>query len=105
MNDHTDPELKILEQVNVADNDMSAFSVFCSRASICVFLLRIVGRIRTWTLLLYLALFLNVCTLIGTVIAFSVNCVPISKTWNTDTPGWCMGYGTLDALTRAFAGQ
>lgn len=101
----TKPQFHLVVKLSVVISDLSASSLFCARASICVFVFRIVRRIRPWTILIFVAMVLNGCVLIGNIINFSLNCVPISKIWDSEEAGWCMGFELLDILGKTFGGK
>ena len=84
-----------------------SFSVFLSRASICLFLLRIFARIRRWTIFIYIAFTLNVLVFIGNLILYATICVPLDKLWNQIwdpmASGHCTNLNTFNGLTRFFS--
>ena len=94
----------VVQQTNLALNILGAATLLLSRSSICVFLLRIVDRLRFWTYYLYGAMALNTCVWIGTTIIFILTCVPLSKLWKPHTDGFCLNPEVIDKAGKTFAG-
>ena len=70
-----------------------AFSLFLSRISICLFLLRIFGAIHYWRRILYCAIAFMTLTNIPLIILIITQCTPMRKAWNPSVHGKCLSSG------------
>ena len=98
-------QLKILDQTNLAVNIFNPAGLFFARASICVFLLRIVGTFRKWAYTLWFAMFLNAVVFIGTSITYGVVCIPFRHSYDSKYPGRCMNHNIFDNILKSFSGE
>ena len=98
-------QLKIIDQTNLAVNILNPASLFCARASICAFLLRILGTFRTWRYALWMALFLNTSVFVGTSVTYGVVCVPFRHSYDSKYPGTCMNHVHFDDILKIFSGE
>lgn len=82
--------------VNIAGFASLAFA----RASIGLFLLRLVARIRKLTWVVYFGLALNAVQAVALIILTGLHCVPIKKMWEPTTPGFCIPPARFTAADR-----
>ena len=123
----TPNQLIIVQKTNIAINTLNPLSIGFTRASIIVFLLRIIGFIRKWERLLWAGLVLNFAVMCvnvyinpllipialilmvigrtGTCITYWIICIPTNKYFYPSTPGWCLNRHTLDLVNQVFAGM
>ena len=61
-----------------------------ARISLCLFMMRIVNRNRTYMILLWVIIALNSVTTSASIIQLLAGCRPIEKLWNPKAPGVCL---------------
>lgn len=71
----------------------TVFSLFFTRISICLFLMRIFGAIRYWRRTLYCAIAFMTLTTIPCIILMIIQCTPMSRTWDHSVHGKCLNVG------------
>ena len=74
---------------------VTAFSLFFTRISICLFLLRIFGAIRYWRRILYCAIAFMTLTNISSIILVMTQCTPMRKSWDPLVHGKCVSSGAV----------
>ena len=102
-------QIVVVVQTNIAVNILNPVALALTRASICIFLLRLIGSVKIWRRLIWAANVLNVCVAVGTIIMYGINCIPASKAWNQlfdpKTPGWCVNPKVFDDVVKLFSGE
>ena len=61
-----------------------------ARISLCLFMMRIVNRVRTYKILLWFIISLNSVTTSASIIQLLAGCRPLEKLWNPKAPGVCL---------------
>lgn len=74
----------------------TAFSLFFTRISICLFLMRIFGAIPYWRRILYCAIAFMTLTTIPFIILIMIQCTPMRKTWNPSVHGKCLSSAVVN---------
>ena len=65
------------------------FSATLARTSMCLFLLRIVDKIRPYKIMLwFLLVFTNVTNLVCCICVYT-QCQPLARLWDKSVPGYC----------------
>ena len=76
----------------------TAFSLFFTRISICLFLMRIFGAIRYWRRTLYCAIAFMTLTTIPSIILIITQCTPMRKTWDPSVHGRCLSSSVVNFI-------
>ena len=74
----TPAQLITIQKTNIAVNTFNPVSLAFTRASIIVFLLRIIGSIRKWRRMLHAGLLLNFAIMYGPPLPLRPSCVVLS---------------------------
>ena len=90
--------LKLNTMVTIAGFATLAFA----RASIGLFLLRLVSQVRKWRWAVYFGMILNVLQAVALIILTGIQCVPISKLWDPTVDGFCLPRGRFTIADRFF---
>ena len=69
---------------------VATFSLFFTRISICLFLLRLFSAIRSWRRILYCAIAFMILTNISSFILLMTQCTPMRKSWDPSVHGKCV---------------
>ena len=81
-------------------------SIFLVKISVSLFILRVIKGTHRYVRMsiYYLMGFLALSTL-AAIIAASVQCIPLKKLWEPDTPGTCVSSSVSPQVTRVFGGK
>ena len=74
------------------------FSGFCTRLSICLFLLRIFRTKREWRWGLYAVMVFATVVIVPTIVSLLARCSPVQKLWDPLLPGNCWAPQTVIAI-------
>ena len=83
----------------------TAFSLFFTRVSICLFLLRIFGAIRYWRLILYYAMAFIALMNISSITVIILQCRPLRKNWDPLLQGKCVSPAVVTFATYYNGGE
>ena len=84
---------------------VAAFTLFFTRISICLFLLRIFGAVRQWRRILYCALAFITVTNIPFAIIGITECRPVRKNWDHSIPGKCVSPEVVEFAVYGSGGK
>ena len=83
----------------------TAISLFFTRISICLFLLRIFGPIRYWRQILYFTMAFIALMNISSITVIMIQCRPLRKNWDPLVQGKCVRPGVVTFATYYNGGK
>lgn len=95
-------DLIILLKLNTMVTIAGFVSLAFARASIGIFLFRLVSQVRKWRWAVYVGMALNVLQAVALIILTGIQCVPISKLWDPTVGGFCLPRGRFTIADRFF---
>ena len=72
------------------------FSLFVTRLSVCLFMLRIFGTLNQWKRILYIVTGFITITNLSSLSILLAECRPLSKNWNPLIPGKCVSPAVIN---------
>ena len=97
-----------LGALNIVVTDINALVLFFIRTSICIFLLRMTQGLNNslqWSISIWIAFTLNALVLIGTIVLYSILCIPLNSLWDLSVQGNCSVLEHATTTIKALGGM